>query len=178
LYRTGEIPATISGYVVEQTGNRRSDSLIEIVAERTIRTSPETIWRHLTRVADWPRWYPGLHGVDTDQTITRTDMCWRAAGQMGRMLYRSNLTVTSYQMLREIALLGDRRPWLRSFSLAYRLERDGPNGRLHITIAATPGLGLPGRLLLSRTLRQRLQREADEMLERLSSYAERALPHH
>jgi hypothetical protein len=152
--------------------------LIEIESSTVVQSSLETVWRHLTRVSEWPRWYPGLHGVDVRQPVTTTGVTWRASGQIGRMLYRSTSEVTGYDLLRTLEVSGDRRPWIRRQVIEFRLEREGHSCRLHARIAAEPGFGFPGRLFLSRVLRRRLQREAEAICLRFSGYVGRALPHH
>jgi hypothetical protein len=152
--------------------------VIEVESSIVIRTSREAVWRHLTRVGDWYRWYPGLHGVSTEDSLSRIDQSWRATGQMGRMLYRSNQRVTEYRLLSELVIYGDRRPWIRSCRMCFRLEPDGANCRLRVIMIAQPGLWLFGRLILSRTLERRLQTEADALADRLRRYVERTMPYH
>jgi hypothetical protein len=157
---------------------RKGCGVIEVDSSRTIKASREAVWRHLTRVSDWYRWYPGLHGVDTEETITRNGQSWRATGQMGRMLYRGGQRVDEYRMLGLIALEGNRYPWISSMKTRISVEPDGPNCRLYVGIAAVPGLWLPGRILLRPILRGRLQREADDVTERLADYIEHTMPYH
>jgi hypothetical protein len=152
--------------------------VIEVDSSRTIKASREAVWRHLTRVSDWYRWYPGLHGVDTDETITRKDQSWRATGQMGRMLFRGQQRVYDYRILGLIELIGNRYPWLSSIKTSFSVEPDGPNCRLCVRITAVPGLWLPGRILLRPVMRGRLQREANEVSERLADYVEHTMPYH
>lgn len=150
--------------------------MIEAESSTVIRTSREAVWRHLTRTSDWFRWYPGLHGVNTDESITRAGQSWRAVGQMGRMLYRSEQRVEQYQLLSRIEVDGNRRPWLSSCIIHFDLEPSGPNCRLQVRLVAQPGLWLVGRFLLSGMLRRRLQGEADQLTERLRAYVERSMP--
>jgi hypothetical protein len=152
--------------------------LIEVESSSAIRTSPEMAWRHLTRVSDWYRWYPGLHGVNATEPITRIGQEWRGTGQMGRMLYRSQQRVTDYKLLSHIELEGKRHPWLRSCLLRFRLVPEGANCRLSVKIIAEPGFSLPGRIVLSRLLRRKLQNECDQIVERLASYVEGTMPYH
>lgn len=152
--------------------------MIEAESNVVIRTSREAIWRHLTRLSDWYRWYPGLHGVDTSQSISREGQTWTATGQMGRMLYRGQYVVQSCQLLERIEIGGRRKPWISSITTRITLEPEGPNCRLTVQIEAIPGFSLPGRLLLSWTLRNRLQREADEVAQRLQDYVEHTMPYH
>lgn len=151
--------------------------MIEVEATEPIRASREAVWRHLTRVSDWPRWYPGLHGVHASDAITGTGHVWRSSGQMGRLLYRSNNRVKRYQMLESIEILSDRRPWIRSMRTWLTVDPDGVNCRIDVRIEAEPGLSLAGRLLTGM-LRRRLVDEAKQVGERLRAYVEHTLPHH
>ncbi|TVR72702.1 MAG: SRPBCC family protein [Sphaerobacteraceae bacterium] len=152
--------------------------MIHVSAIGTIKTSREAVWRHLTRVSDWYRWYPGLHGTDADRAITVEGMSWRATGQMGRMLYRGDHQVVEYAMLSHIKIDSVRKPWLSAVQTRMSLEPDGPNSQLRVEFSATPGFWLPGRFLLTGTMHRRLQTEADEVVERLSRYVERSMPYH
>jgi uncharacterized protein YndB with AHSA1/START domain len=152
--------------------------VIEVESHTVIRSSREAVWRHLTRVPDWYRWYPGLHGVNVTESITRTGQSWRSTGQMGRMLYRGVNEVRNYRLLSVIELASVRRPWLKTVVTRVELQPEGPNSRLRVTMQACPAFWLPGRFLLSPILRRRLQREVDEFTERLTSYVERTMPYH
>jgi uncharacterized protein YndB with AHSA1/START domain len=152
--------------------------LIEVDSSVVIRSSPETVWRHLTRVGEWPRWYPGLHGVDTSDPVTSIGFGWRMSGQIGRMLYRSNNQVTGYELLHRLEISGDRRPWISQQVLAFDLTPEGHNCRLNVALTAQPGVGLAGRVLLTGPLRRRLRAEIEDLCQRFSRYIERALPHH
>jgi uncharacterized protein YndB with AHSA1/START domain len=152
--------------------------VIEVESSTVIRTSREAVWRHLTRVSDWYRWYPGLHGVSSAGSITRTGQSWRSTGQMGRMLYRGENEVQVYRLLSVIELAGVRRPWLKEVVTRVELVPEGPNSRLRVQMQACPAFWLAGRLLLSPILRRRLQREVDEFADRLTSYVERTMPYH
>lgn len=152
--------------------------MIHVSAIGTIKASREAIWRHLTRVSDWYRWYPGLHGTSADSAIAGTGIRWRATGQMGRMLYRGDHEVTEYQILSFIRIEAARKPWLSTVQTTMTLSSDGPNSQLLVEFSATPGFWLPGRVLLSRTLERRLQTEANAMVDRLGRYVERSMPYH
>jgi hypothetical protein len=152
--------------------------VIEVQSSKTVSASREAVWRHLTRVSDWYRWYPGLHGVDTTEAITRSGQSWRATGQMGRMLYRGDQHVRDYGMLKRIELGGHRYPWISSISTTITAQPDGPYCRLSIVISAMPGLWLFGRVALKPILRRRLQREADDVVERFANYVEHTMPYH
>jgi uncharacterized protein YndB with AHSA1/START domain len=152
--------------------------VIEVESSVVIKTSRETVWRHLTRLSDWYRWYPGLHGVSSGESITGTGQSWRSTGQMGRMLYRGQQNVTAYRLLEMIEMSGSRRPWLASIVTWIELEPEGPNCRLTVRMDATPGFWIPGRILLKPILRRRLEREVRETASRLASYVERTMPYH
>lgn len=152
--------------------------MIEVEASSVIRSSREAVWRQLTRVAEWYRWYPGLHGTTASESIIRAGQSWRATGQMGRLLYRGDQQVTAYRMLSCIEIRGSRRPWLGDVLTRFDLVPDGPNCRLLVTITASPGLGPVGRFLLSGLLQRRLQSEADNIVERLASYVDQTMPYH
>src|SRR5690606_33942877 len=119
--------------------------LIEAEATSVISASRESVWRHLTRVPDWYRWYPGLHGVDTTNAIHGAGHSWRATGQIGRLLYRSDQTVTGYELLSRLEIRGDRRPWFRDVTLCFLLKPEGPNSRLTVELSAEPGFSVLGR---------------------------------
>ena len=152
--------------------------MIEVESSREIRASREAVWRHLTRANEWYRWYPGLHGTSATDAITGEGHSFRATGQMGRMLYRGEHTVVSYQMLKEIELDGVRKPWLSMIHTLIRLEPSSPNCRLFFSYTARPGFWIPGRLLLTGTLKRRLQAEADDFTDRLASFVENTMPYH
>ena len=152
--------------------------MIEVESAREIRASREAVWRHLTRAAQWYRWYPGLHGTTATETITGEGHRFRATGQMGRMLYRGEQTVVHYHLLNKLELAGPRTPWLSYVRTSVRLEPSSPNCRLVVRISAQPGFWLLGRLVLTGTLRRRLQGEADEITERLASFVENTMPYH
>lgn len=97
---------------------------------------------------------------------------------MGRLLYRGEQTVVNYQVLRELELEGSRKPWLSAVRILVRLEPSSPNCRVVVKITATPGFWLIGRLMLSGTLRRRLQDETDAIVERLASFVENTMPYH
>lgn len=159
-------------------GNRLfGGNVIEVEATERIRASREAVWRHLTRVSDWPRWYPGLHGVHASDAITGTGYAWRSSGQMGRLLYRSDNRVECYRMLETIEILSDRRPWISTMRTRLTVQADGPNCRLGVHIEAEPGLSIAGRLLTGM-LGRRLANEAEQVGERLRNYVEHTLPHH
>jgi uncharacterized protein YndB with AHSA1/START domain len=152
--------------------------VIHVSAAGTIKASREAVWRHLSRVSDWYRWYPGLHGTSADSAIVGTGMRWRATGQMGRMLYRGEHEVTGFQMLSFIRIDSARKPWLSVVETTMTLTSDGPNCQLLIEFSGTPGFWLPGRILLSGTIERRLQTEADLVVDRLGRYVERSMPYH
>lgn len=152
--------------------------MIEVKASAVIRSSREAVWRQLTRVADWYRWYPGLHGTTANESIIREGQSWRATGQMGRLLYRGDQQVIAYRMLNCIEIRGIRRPWLGDVLTRFELAPDGPNCRLVVTITASPGFWIVGRFLLSGLTQRRLQFEADAIVERLASYVEQTMPYH
>jgi hypothetical protein len=97
---------------------------------------------------------------------------------MGRMLYRGANQVTSYKMLDHFTIESDRGPWLSSVVLTIGIARDGVHTRLNIHITARPGMSLFGRLILHRTLRNRLRDEAVQIGERFADYTDHVLPHH
>jgi uncharacterized protein YndB with AHSA1/START domain len=152
--------------------------VIEAEATGVIRASREAIWRHLTRVNEWYRWYPGLHGTTATEPIAREGQTWRSTGQMGRMLFRGEQRITHYRLLNEIHITGRRSPWLKQVTTIISLQPSGPNGEFSIRFRAEPGFWLIGRALLGWTLRNRLQSEADSVVERLSSFVENTMPYH
>ena len=152
--------------------------MIDAQSQALIRTSREAVWRHLTRVPDWHRWYPGLHGVSTDDSVTGTGHSWRASGQLGRLLYRADQRVSDYELLKRLEITGDRRPWLKQAQITFELNPDGANCRLDIRITGEPSFGLAGRLIVSRTLKNRLQTEVEEIGNRFRQYVEQTMPHH
>lgn len=176
LYSTAAILATR----IDDSGDvwAKGMLVIEVESSREIRASREAVWRHLTRAPEWYRWYPGLHGTTASESITSEGHRFRATGQMGRMLYRGEQEVVSYQLLQEIAFDGARKPWLSAVRTVIRLEPSSPNCRVVIEFSAQPGFSFPGRLLLTGTLRRRLQDEADAFTERLASFVEYTMPHH
>lgn len=160
----------------EECGFSGAD-LIEVEASERILASREAVWRHLTRVSDWPRWYPGLHGVHATDAITSAGYQWRSSGQMGRLLYRSDNAVTDYRMLERIEIRSDRRPWISTMQRRLMVSPDGANCHVTIQIEAEPGLSVAGRVLAG-TLRRRLADEAEQIGRRLKDYVEHTLPHH
>ena len=152
--------------------------MIEVESAREIRASREAVWRHLTRAAEWYRWYPGLHGTTATETITGEGHRFRATGQMGRLLYRGEQTVVHYQLLSVLEIDGTRKPWLSNAKTLFKLEPSSPNCRVVVRISAQPGFWLIGRLMLNWTLRRRLQAEADAITERLASFVENTMPSH
>ena len=152
--------------------------MIEVSSSAVIRSSREAVWRHMTRVSDWYRWYPGLHGTSADASITGAGVEWRSTGQMGRMLYRGVEKVTDYRLLNVLEIEGCRRPWLRWMRLRFDLSAKGPHCRLTVSIEAIPSMWVVGRILLSGLVRRRLQAEVDAVTERLRSYVENTMPYH
>jgi hypothetical protein len=152
--------------------------LIEVEASGLVHASRESIWRHLSRPQEWYRWYPGLHGTTAADSITKVGQTWRSTGQMGRMLYRGEQRVCEHQLLERLEIAGQRRPWFRDMTMLISLKPSGPNVNVSFTLVGEPGLWPIGGTLLRRTLRRRLQQEAEVAIDRLTQFVENTMPYH
>lgn len=138
-----------------------------IEAEREFDTSPETIWRVLIAMSEWPEWSPLFQLARNEQPEQGLQGEWTLHGLVGRMPYSGTFEVFEHRPTERFgfASLTVSPPFhtIRHEITLERRSRPHLTWRLDYTPSGGPGGWLIDRLLIRRSAADLLERALTEI---------------
>ncbi|MFW6075252.1 MAG: SRPBCC family protein [Chloroflexota bacterium] len=72
-------------------------------AERDIEQSPESIWRTLLSMEEWPEWSPMFQHVEFHEPARRMDGEWTLHGLLGRVPYNGTFRLIEHRPVERLS---------------------------------------------------------------------------
>jgi hypothetical protein len=134
-----------------------------IEASRSYDASPESIWRRLLAIEQWPEWSPLFQHAAFATPELGLSGPWRLHGLLGRIPYNGSFTLIEHLALKRLAFesttISPPYDWVVH---DVRLTRDGRptlTWRIDYAMSGGPGGLLVDRLLIRRQTRELLDRQ-------------------
>lgn len=138
-----------------------------VEAVHEIESSPESVWRLLLAMEEWPEWSPLFQHVEFHEPTRRMEGEWTLHGLLGRMPYNGTFRLIEHKPVERLVFSSITvSPPYDAVSHLVTLERESTvrlRWRVVYRTAGGPGGWFVDRLLIRRGLVELLQRKLSAM---------------